>query len=386
MKKIIIPILAFFFSICSLVPLSAFADGRDDPNRGAGFSAQDAWCYADDNRYLIQDMQKEIGDFKTGSNEKLDDIKNSMVDETEKGVANYFEAQNTSIPEDDNPAYSVFSFVDALVGGANNLWVHVGNTIKEVGYTNEYGFSLDVKSYANNTINSIFRIFGYSLVLLFFAMNLIESTIKYEIFTLKGGLMTLGRLMVSKIFIDLSGTICLYLIDISGNLANQILESGTENFELIVPNIRSFFSSSDLWVIGSIIDVVVAVFIAIPVVLIALLVLITVCLVTVRLILRSIELSMMLAVSPAFFACYSSEVTKPYFKNFIVTFLQVVLQIVFMAVVYYIASNWMTTSVKFDEGIKVLEWFMQFLPNALVLLAMSIMMIKPPKVLTNLLK
>ena len=45
------------------------------------------------------------------------------------------------------------------------------------------------------------RRFAYSLVLLFFAVNLVEQTIKYEIFTAKGALRIFGRLLVAKIII-----------------------------------------------------------------------------------------------------------------------------------------------------------------------------------------
>lgn len=76
----------------------------------------------------------------------------------------------------------------------------------------------------------------------------------------------------------------------------------------------------------------------IPLMLINIVIFISTACIVVKLILRSFELSMLVAVSPAFFACYSSEITKPYFKNFILTFIQVAAQIVFMGIVYYIGS------------------------------------------------
>ena len=56
---------------------------------------------------------------------------------------------------------------------------------------------------------------AYSLVLIFFSVNLIESTVKYEIVTLRGAVSFGGRLLVGKIVIDLSTTICMKVVGIT---------------------------------------------------------------------------------------------------------------------------------------------------------------------------
>ena len=81
------------------------------------------------------------------------------------------------------------------------------------------------------------------------------------------------------------------------------------------------------------------------------------------------------------------EITKPYFKNFILTFIQVAAQIVFMGIVYYIGASHVITEMGEIDGFEgLISWFGKIAPNMLIIIAMSIMMIKPPRCLTNLIK
>lgn len=83
----------------------------------------------------------------------------------------------------------------------------------------------------------------------------------------------------------------------------------------------------------------------------------------------------------------SSDVTKQYFRNFVVTFVQVSAQIVYMAVMYYVGARWTMQEIdasSMQSGADVLAWFMKFLPNTIVIIGIGIMMVKPPKALSNL--
>ena len=104
-----------------------------------------------------------------------------------------------------------------------------------------------------------------------------------------------------------------------------------------------------------------------------------------KLLFRSFELTMLTAVSPAFFACISSTTTLPYFKNFISTFLQAALQIIFMAVVYVVGISKIEPTTITDIA-DVKAWFINLIPTVIILIAMTIMIIKPPRVLTGLIK
>ena len=89
-------------------------------------------------------------------------------------------------------------------------------------------------------------------------------------------------------------------------------------------------------------------------------------------------------VSPAFFACYSSDVTKQYFKSFVTQFIQVAIQVVFMAVVFFLGSTWLNKTFSATTYKNASEWFSAMIPNLIAMIAITRMMVKPPKVLTNL--
>lgn len=379
-RKICIAFTIFFLFIC-ISPVYAYADESGYSNGDLMqeiYNFEDAVLNQDNGNAASKDDVKDVKDY-------VAEVKASMSSETEKGVQSYFDAKKT---ESNKGAEAVFSISDMLIDTANQQWKMVSSAMKSVGITNEWGFSLNVSDYGesgtNHYIFDIFRTFAYSLVLVFFSANLIESSIKYEIFTLRGGANIFGRLLLSKVIIDKSGQICLAILNAIGGIATQILTKADATVELHIPDFKSSLVKSDIWIVGTLVDSISALVIAIPVAIVALIALIAACLVTIKLILRSIELCMMVAVSPTFFACFSSDVSRPYFRNFIVTFIQVAIEILFMAVVYAVCASWITTPFGGDTT-NVVKWFMSFLPNALILLTMAILMVKPPKVLTGLL-
>ncbi len=110
--------------------------------------------------------------------------------------------------------------------------------------------------------------------------------------------------------------------------------------------------------------------------------------VMVKLVLRSIELALLMVISPAFFACLSTDVTKEYFKKFISVFIQVATQTLFMAIAMAVCSGHLNTKKQIDIGsyAEMAKAFIGISPTILIVIAMCVMMVKPPKVLTNLVK
>ena len=89
-------------------------------------------------------------------------------------------------------------------------------------------------------------------------------------------------------------------------------------------------------------------------------------------------------VSPLFFACASADVTKQYFKNFITAFLQCGLQIVFMVIIYGVGirvlnNNEINGSGFMSYGVSTMNTYR----SILVYIIMGILIVKPPKFLTN---
>lgn len=229
------------------------------------------------------------------------------------------------------------------------------------------------------------RIFAYSLVLLFFAVNLVEQTIKYEIFTAKGALRIFGRLLVAKIIIDLSVKICMLILSIIGGLTVKLLNNVDVTMD-IYPEFK--IEKSGVKIIGPILDAIAAAAISLVLALIIGVILVCVSIVMIKLVLRSIELAMLIVVSPAFFACLSSEVTKEYFKKFISVFIQVASQTLFMAIAMAVCSGHLNTKSKINIGDygDLAIALINISPTILIVIAMCVMMVKPPKVLTGLVK
>lgn len=385
MKRFIITFMALFFSICMIVPITSIA--LDEEQEVDQYNmVNEIYNESDHIVGKVNEISDKIDGIETGaSQESVDELKESVDNiDVKQGVDDYFTEKFDGPSSEDTSKYG-FSLVDSLIGVLETVWKEVPKLIGIGTEKSIWQVTLDPKKEYNGTFYGIFVTIGYSLVLVFFAANLIETTIKYEIFTLKGGVQIFGRLIVSKVIIDLSGKICIYILNICNYISKSILQNATANIGIESPNITAQ-AKSGLPIIGSLVDLVQGYFYIVPILLISLIMLIAALLIIFKLMLRSLELSLLMIVSPAFFACYSSEITKPYFKNFIVTFLQCALQIVFMAVVYALSSDFILNINRVDSDVEAWAWFIKTLPNALLCLAIAIMMIKPPKVLTSLVR
>lgn len=324
------------------------------------------------------------------TNNKIDSVQKSVDSiDVQKDLEEYMD----SITEENDGTMSdgVFRFSDTILTCTDYLWTIAGDTIKGVGATDEFGYTLDIESYSKTgLIKDIFVPIAYSIVLLFFAINLVEITVKYEMLSLKSIIILTVRIMVAKILIDKSGQICMGIIDIMSDLCTQIIDEGDSvllGLSNVSDAIRDSFVNSKTKFVGPIIDFLVAAVLVIPLIFIGIVVLVVVIMVLVKLIFRAFELVSLIVTSPVFFACWSSDVTKQYFRNFVVTFVQVSAQIVYMAVMYYVGARWTMQEIdasSMQSGADVLAWFMKFLPNTIVIIGIGIMMVKPPKALSNL--
>lgn len=281
------------------------------------------------------------------------------------------------------------SFPEAILSTANSMWTFVAKELKngsggEGTFFKKHSIVMTPDKYTE--IQNVMKVFGYSLVLVFFAATLIESTIKYEIFTLKGGAMIFGRIIISKFIIDISVTLCMGIIDGISDITSKVLDLNDATiFQFPSPIVN--IPESDVKFIGPLIDMFTGLLVSIPLVLSAFCVMICSIFVLLRLILRSFELAMLVSVSPAFFACVSSDITKPYFKNFIVTLIGCAAQVLFMAIVLQIGTKTITfTPPAINSVSDIVPWLTMEIPFIVLIIAMTVMLIKPPKVLTGLVK
>lgn len=415
-KKLIPLFFAFFICLFSVVPYSTKAL-TDEEQQDMYKTIIDTWNYvnngiqsgADANAQNAQN-KKDMDELKDKVDEMdpekaikdyFDQIKDEDVEEPTSEKSESIEEKyklptgNTSKKVLAGPR-AMANMADFFLESAINMimWADPSSSVYIDKGTNGE-FSKQIGSYSINLteidsdegigklVNPI-RIFAYSLVLLFFAINLVEQTIKYEIFTIKGILQIFGRLLLAKIIIDLSVRICLLIIGIIGSITVKMLS--TVNVTLnIFPDIT--LKKSDVKIIGPILDAIVAFVVSAILMIIIGVVFVCVSIVMIKLVLRSIELAMLMVVSPAFFACLSSDVTKEYFKKFISIFIQVAAQTLFMAIAVAVCSgHFNTPAVPIDSLSGLAVGLIKISPNILIAIAMCVMMIKPPKVLTNLVK
>lgn len=381
-KRIMAMLLSCVLSVCvfTAIPIQAKAD----------VSITDLW------NEMINFGYKKIEAVGNKVEDAKKEIQDAIAEKAKDAISEYFDEQTAEVLNEaiDAQAY-LKSSSDTTAYVNQAVWIGIwaafgGDLTDDEKDKNIFDDSFDAKDFVTNgkghDFQEVFRVFGYSLVLLFFAVSLVDQTIKYEIFTLRGAVGIFGRLIISKTVIDTSSWICITIINISESLCGQLLATTRRTIlETNVPSIT--VETSDVFIVGPIVDYIVACIISLPIYLLTLTVLISGLFILVKLLLRSFELSLLTAVSPAFFACASSNATMPYFKNFITQFIKSAFQIVFMVVVYFVAINHITfqgTNITTFAELGV--WFIKSIPNTVIIIAMSIMMVKPPRFLTDLIR
>jgi hypothetical protein len=279
--------------------------------------------------------------------------------------------------------------IAGFIGLINRILGTLGEEIKlfgGMGTTNPILYSLDYTAFANQFIG-IFTLFAYSFAVICIGLQLAESALTYELFSIKGGFKVAARCLLAKAMIDVSAWVCGQIVSLGGSMLVAVINKansfsggtltmgGLENVQL---------PHSDIWFIGEVVDFVLGLVAMIPLLLLFLAVIIAVLAVFVKLAMRSFEIGMMITVSPMFFACFSGgEVTRQYMRKFIVQFLSVIMQVVFMALVYSATIFWLQTAPEIENP-TTWDWFLSVLPKSIILIAACIMMIKPPKALTSL--
>lgn len=247
----------------------------------------------------------------------------------------------------------------------------------------------DIKGFVD-TYSPIFMIFANALLVLLFGVNVISSAVQYELFTLKGAARTLGHLFLAKVWIDLSCTICLAVIDIAGELLTQVI--GTAKDVLMKIDFSFTFTyHSGIAVVGDIIDFLVMILMVFVIFLMFIPLLFFLIKVIVKLFIMNFELAALSAMSPAFFACLVGEETKQYFKNFMMTFLSVIIEVIFMGIVFAAFIHWYNglgdLSAAMDlSNFDIASQITNFAIFAIVFIAACSLMIKPPQVFKNLIR
>ena len=280
---------------------------------------------------------------------------------------------------------SVLFLFKSMVGGISELFKYA------VGEGNSIFYSFDYNEVAD-FIFPLFKTFAYALIIIFAGVNALETALQYEMFTLKGGVKILGRLVLAKVWVDISLLVCRAIVSIAVGWMSQISILTTDIAEYIHIDIPiSGSSGSPSFITGHIFDWLNMQILSINISLLILPLIIMLIIIYIKLFIRSFELAMLQCVSPVFFACLTGETTKQYFKKFIMTYISVAFEVVFMALIWYIYVEYLNQSFNHQIETLTVESMEELFSMEsgvfnffMVSVGAFILMIKPPQVLKNL--
>lgn len=326
--------------------------------------------------------------------EKTDDILNKISD--------YKELQNSLVSTSNekakvtNSSNSAFvNFMNTIIDGLNNMWVSLGNTI--TGTTSTTTGELEINFAGNNlstsfssfvsTATSITKVFGYSIAVICFGIGLMNEATAFELSTERGWFRVLGRLLLAKIWVDLSVTICKATFEVIQSIASQLIHLTTVSGflkPLTVPASSNIFSEILMWIS----DLVSVLLSFIPLAAVSILIMVCICRIYIKLIVRNFELTCLLSVSPLFFATLSSNATSHYFRKFISSFLSVSAQTLWIGITYALTNNIVHDITSHTVSVGLLSswsYLWTLILVTIVLFSASNMINKPSQELTGLL-
>lgn len=218
---------------------------------------------------------------------------------------------------------------------------------------------------------------AYLIFLIGFMSNIMESSVKFDIADPKQAVKIFTRLIIGKVMLDGSITVCLFALQFLNNIASSVIDFATVDL-LITPPPSTIYS--DVPVIGPLLAFAESIWTFLPYIILCVVVFFCCIKVMVKLLVRTFELTALICASPVFFACLSGEPTKKYFERFFVTFLSVAASIIFIGIIYAMGCNML---LKLSIG-NTNDFFGQIIV-LIIVIAICQFITKPPKVFSNLL-
>ncbi len=269
---------------------------------------------------------------------------------------------------------SMFQLVSNTLDGTSNISI-IGNK----AYTKSI-----------NTILGYIAVTAGTLSGIFWGIGQVRTAIHYEEWTEKKIAIAILTIVISTTIITNSAKVCLWIYNLENSLVSNILNSGGGDFIKQIEKVKFqddwLGSSSGIPLVGVIVDMFMSFLTLVPFGLCIIFLLIMVILVYVKLILRELEIACMTCISPIFFGCWVSDVTRPYFKNFLATFFSVVFETVFMAITLVLGVQLLANQLK-TGGAASGSYEMWNACKIMVMAgAIMTMCFKPPQILTNLVR
>lgn len=291
------------------------------------------------------------------------------------------------------------SLVDPLTKSGviifNFLWNSLGILLKTIGINSDSAnniFGLSVSSAGIldivNTILPVIKTFAYAIAVILFGINITQTSLQYEILTLRGGIKVFARILLVKVWIDLSVPVLMFALGLINNLSQQILNTLLNNSVTGFPVYTPVTTSEGTWLslYHKLISILVSSFSTLPTSVLLVAVCISVISVFVKLLSRGFELTALISLSPIFFSTLVGENTKRYFNRFMSAFLSTAGYVLFMAITYAVATIWISqcTTTVIGSWNEYLKYLMNILPQSIIIIACCRIMRKPPRVLTGL--
>lgn len=340
-----------------------------------------------------------------------DDESNSDSEEDDEG---FFESISNALSNIADTIGNVVDSIISLVNSDRNLAAPLLNTMLSglfIELTSVWSGLMDAvvadELFSSNTLfNEGHMIANIATSLSLFAIGIwaigVALEIKSEIkrsedgeLTLKRFTSALARSFPSFVFILASYWICKCIVYINEGMVSVVSDnfpSIEELFGSLTLDEDSFGPGLGIGLIGYLFDLLDGIIKVLPIIVAILVLIIIGWCVNVKLQMRQIEICCMIAISPLFFACAGFESLSEYFKKFIMTFISVVIQTLFMAIVILVGMTWFNdevlsitgeTGVFFIGGDRTLA---DYLGDVFIIIAMGVMLLKPPAVLQNLVK
>lgn len=268
-----------------------------------------------------------------------------------------------------------------LITGINSMWSTVGDVIRSFAAENNIiGFnSAEMEDFAEK-LSYIFKSIGYCLIVLIFSLTIIEQNMKYEYYDKKQYLKAFVQIIIGKLWVDLAIKIVVLIFKTFNSIAYTISDPAT--MELLPQYTAEKAWYSYIPIIGAIIDFFVALLEVFPLLLMLIVVAVVIICIFVKLTIRCFEMTCLVTVAPAFMACFAGDVTKKYGQRYIETVISIGLELIFIAVIYTIGLQWLNKIAAENSG-GFME-FGEYVTRMILIVAMGVVICKPPRVLTGL--
>jgi hypothetical protein len=265
-----------------------------------------------------------------------------------------------------------FGFLNTLVGFVNGIFSLLSEVLRNYNDPSASGMGLNYSDLTSQYYG-LFVIIGGGVLILLWGIGIMQTAVSNELFTMRGGVKTFGKFFLAFLLMSLAGRLCVYILDISNWITDIILDQDLaitvdHNYD------SSWVSGPDIIIVGDVVDFLLSIVYLIPTLLMIAVVGIIAILISVKLMMRTFQLGILITISPCFFACTVSDSSMEYFKKFLNAFLSTAFEIVFMVMVYAAAKVWLLENSFFDH---MIQW-------VVIIIAMGIMMIKPPQFLKSL--